>query len=393
MGGGHVPTVAGKDAVRIGIDARYTGRPGTLATSGGVYLRNLMRFWAGAAGAPHEFVLYYNQAAPPPVAWESPRVKVRLIPMSAKDRLWAYTRLPWTALVDRIDVLFLPFHIVPLVSPCPMVVAIHDLCFRTHPHLFTDGGRFLDRWTRFAARKAQHIIAVSQATKANLVNLYGTHTGKITVAHHGVDPAFCRLPDVEPQAPLMPRNYFVYVGTHEPRKNVSCLIHAFYRFLVQGERKECYLVLVGRPRRDTEEVQALVRTLGIEQDVVFAHDLTREALAVLYRGARALIFPTLCEGFGFPVVEAMACGTPAVLSDIPVLRELSAGAAILADPHEPRTFADAMSALWWDDALRRRLAAAAQHRARDFTWERSAARTLEAIVNAARPAEWVPASC
>ena len=249
-------------------------------------------------------------------------------------------------------------HAIPLRCPCPAVVTVHDLSFERDPSLLGPKDRFVFRTVvPRAARKARHLLAVSERTKADLVELYDVPPERITVAHHGIDPAF---------TPGGRRDsYALFVGSSQPRKDPLAAADAA---AAAGLR----LVVAG-PTRDAALAEELMR-----RGADLRGYLDKPALADLYRGAACLVLPSRYEGFGLPVLEAMACGTPVVVAPEPALREVAGDAAIYADGPELA------------DALRRairerdRLAAAGLERVKAFSWRETARRTLEAYESALR---------
>jgi glycosyltransferase involved in cell wall biosynthesis len=263
-------------------------------------------------------------------------------------------RMAWTLprLMRRLRPELAHFqHAVPLRCPCPAVVTIHDLSFEREPKLLGLKDRLVFRTVvPRAARKAARLIAVSERTKADLVELYGVSPERITVAHHGIDPAF--TPGGRPDS------YVLFVGSIQARKDPLAAADAA---AAAGLR----LVVAG-PTRDSELARELER-----RGADLRGYLDRPALADLYRGAACLVLPSRYEGFGLPVLEAMACGTPVVAAPEPALREVAGDAALYA---EPAQLADALRQA---SRERDRLSAAGIERAKAFSWRKTAQRTLE----------------
>jgi glycosyltransferase involved in cell wall biosynthesis len=247
-------------------------------------------------------------------------------------------------------------HAIPLRCPCPAIVTIHDLSFERDPKLLGPKDRLVFRTVvPRAVRKAVHLIAVSERTKADLVELYGVPPERITVAHHGIDPVF--TPGGRPDS------YALFVGSIQARKDPLAAADAA---AAAGLR----LVVAGPPR-DRELARELER-----RGADLRGYLDLPALADLYRGAACLVLPSRYEGFGLPVLEAMACGTPVVVAPEPALREVAGDAALYADRAE---LADAIR-----QAVRERdrLAAAGFARAKEFSWRETARRTLAVYLDA-----------
>jgi glycosyltransferase involved in cell wall biosynthesis len=271
----------------------------------------------------------------------------------ARDAGWYLGALPVAS--RRDDVLHLPGHRGPLLSPAPLVVTVHDLAVLRYPDAF-------NRWTRGysrllfprLARAATKVIAVSEFTAREAVELLGVDARRVRVIPHGVEAPFV------PNGPATEGEYVLAVGTIEPRKNLERLAEAASRAGVE-------LRIVGAPGWGSVETQSA----GYVGD---------EELARLYRGAAALVYPSLYEGFGLPVLEAMASGTPVVTSTGSAPAELADGAAVLVDPLDVEAIAAGIG-----EAIARRdeLRAAGLERARDFTWESAARATAEVYREAA----------
>jgi glycosyltransferase involved in cell wall biosynthesis len=242
-------------------------------------------------------------------------------------------------------------HALPISCPCPAVVTIHDLSFERDPSVMDFRDRAVFRVVvPYAARHAARVITVSQRTKDDLVELYGIDPDRVVVTSHGVDASFT-------PGPSRPDSYLLLVGAVQRRKNPMAAADAAAEL---GMR----LVVVG-PARDPALVGALERRGADVRGYV-----PKEELVELYRGAAALVFPSRYEGFGLPVVEAMASGTPVVASPDPALQEIAADAAVFAEPEE---LADGVRRALAD---RDRLVSAGLRRAERFTWEETARRTL-----------------
>ena len=256
-------------------------------------------------------------------------------------------------------------YVVPPAYRGPAVVTVHDLSFESDPELMGRRDRLVFRtFVPRSARRAERVLAVSERTKRDLVEHYRIPEEKIVVTPNGVDPIF----QPNGSAPSGPP-YVLFVGGIQPRKDPVTAIEALAR--VDGDLR---LVLVGDEKRGGGELRSAIRRLGLERRVELAGYVEHEGLASLYRGAACLVFPSRYEGFGLPVLEAMASGTPVVATTAGAVPEVAGGAAVLVEPGDPEALAEGIREALRD---RERLVAAGLERARRFTWEKTARRTLE----------------
>jgi len=255
-------------------------------------------------------------------------------------------------------------YVVPPAFRGPAVVTVHDLSFERHPGLMSPRDLLLFRtFVPRSARRAERVFAVSERTKRDLVDRYRIAEDKIVVTPNGVDPIF--RPDGG--APGRPP-YALFVGGIQPRKDPVSAIEALGR--LNGNLS---LVLVGAEKRGGQDVRRAIRRLGLDRRVELTGHLEREELAALYRGAACLVFPSRYEGFGLPVLEAMASGTPVVAAAAGAVPEVAGDAAVLVEPGDPAALAAGIERALAD---RERLVAAGLERARRFSWAETARLTL-----------------
>jgi glycosyltransferase involved in cell wall biosynthesis len=256
-------------------------------------------------------------------------------------------------------------HALPLAVPCPAVVTVHDLSFELEPQLMGLRDRLIFRSAvPRSVRRAARILSVSEQTKRDLVELYRVPEGRIVVTYNGVDPGFSREGPRENGTP-----YALFVGALHLRKDPTAAVEALA--LVGGG--DLRLVLVGPDKGGRAEAQQAAERLGIGDRIEFLGHVPQERLAAFFRGAACLVFPTRYEGFGLPVLEAMACGTPVVASAVGAVPEVADGAAILVEQRNPVALAGGIERALAD---RERLVAAGLERAKRFTWAETARRTL-----------------
>lgn len=327
------------------------------------------------------YTLYSNglPAALPPLG---PNFTLRNIPLR---RLWTHARLGPALWRDRPNLLFVPAHVIPLTHP-PSVVTLHDLGYLTFPDAHTARRRReLDLTTRWSLHAARRVIAISQATKADLVRYYGADPAKISVVYHGLAPEFRPVRDpavlaaAQLRYDLLNQPYFLYVGTLQPRKNLVRLIEAYALALpvLKATSKPPLLVLAGRKGWLSAPIERRAAELGVTNHVRLIGYVPDADLVPLLSGARAFVFPSLYEGFGMPVLEAMACGTPVLTSTSSALPEVAGDAALLIDPQATSAIAAALLRLAHQPKLRAELREQGLVQAARFSWDRCAQATRE----------------
>lgn len=355
--------------MRIAIDASRT----TVARVTGTehyaieLIRALIRH-----NSQHEITLYFRDTPAPDLFPASPLVTQRVL---AQRRLWTHTAFAAALWRDRPDVTWVPAHALPLVMPGQAVVTVHDLGFRYFPAAHPGWPRlYLNLSTAASVRRANLVLADSKATADDVTRFYHTPADKLRVVYPGVEPLpVGDVAAVRAKYSLPPR-YFLFVGTLQPRKNIPRIVQAYARWRAAHPGDDAALVLAGGQGwlYDPAWVD------GVE-GVMLTGYVDEADKGALYAGALALVFPTLYEGFGFPVVEAMHSGTPVLCSTTSSLPELVGDAALLVDPLDVEAIAAAMGRLATDAALRDRLRQRGQLQAQRFTWDAAAAATLEAL--------------
>ncbi len=299
--------------------------------------------------------------------------------------------LPWALYTNREkpDVFFSPTHYAPGFSPVPRVNMIFDLAFLRFPKAFKKRDLWqMKLWTRVSVKGVKKIITISEATKKDIIRFYHVDKSKITVAYPGYDKEIFhsavgqRSIDEIKQKYNIAGDYALYVGTIQPRKNLIRLIEAFQKIdnlklIIVGKTKG-----LGRQGWMYEEILARSAQLGIEDKVIFTGFAPTEDLPVLMSGAKVFVWPSLWEGFGMPPVEAMACGTPVITSNVSSLPEAVGNAGILVDPKSVEQIEQSIRVLAFDVKFRKRKSKEALTQAAKFSWEKMARTVLKTLEEA-----------
>ena len=321
-------------------------------------------------------------------AWPS-NVRLCITPFSQRTltRIWQRLRLPLPVelLTGPLDLFYSPDFVLPPVWRARTLLTVHDLSFLRYPETADPRlYRYLNVAVPRSVRSTDHILADSRNTAHDLTKLWGVPSGKISVLYSGVERCFRPLADKVQLACVrkrydLPQRFILSVGTLQPRKNYARLIRAFVQLVdrLQPETASLKLVLVGKKGWLYEPIFDCVRGLALEGEVLFPGFVADEDLPALYNLADLFVFPSLYEGFGLPVLEAMACGTPVVCSDASSLPEVAGDAALLVDPFHVDGWVEAMGQVLSDEGFRGGLVARGLAQARNFTWERAAAELLE----------------
>ncbi len=352
-----------------------SGRVGYRSAGVHQYIYHLLRHLGPDDDGLRYTVLLGEGELPPDVAlptlqsrWPTGRASVRVA--------WEQLVQPWTLRRIEADLVHGPVFIAPFIAPCPAVVTIHDLSFIRFPAMFRPANRlYLTLMARLSARRARRLIAVSAHAAAETVQLLGVPPERIDVVYHGVDPVFRPLPDDEVaafrQRQGAPERFVLFLGTLEPRKNLIRLLEAFARIY----NAKIKLVLAGGKGWLYDELFARVEDLGLEEAVIFPGYVDAKDLPLWYNAATVVAYPSLYEGFGLPVLEAQACGTPVLTSNVSSLPEAAGDAALKVDPYDVDALAEGLNRMLTDASLRRELRERGLAHARQFSWTRTAQET------------------
>lgn len=365
--------------MRIGIDftAAIQQRAGI-----GRYTRELVRALAGLDDV-NQYVLFQAHLGAQVTAGTWPaNFRIRSIPVTDHwlSIFWQRLRipLPVETFTGCIDIFHSPDFVLPPVWRAHTVLTIHDLSFLTTPETFEPGLQaYLTQAVPRAVARAGHILADSKSTRDDLVAYLGVAPDRITVAYPGVDPDFRPLDDRSIKAVCdryrLTRPFILSVSTLQPRKNYPALIEAYARLKsMGGQATELSLVVVGSKGWLYQEIFETVERLGVSDQVRFLGFVRDEDLPALYNAAEVFALPSLYEGFGLPVLEALACGTPVVTSNVSSLPEVAGDAALLVSPHDVEALSQALYRTLTDRELRVTLRRRGLIQARRFTWQQTA---------------------
>jgi glycosyltransferase involved in cell wall biosynthesis len=340
------------------------------------YIYHLLRYLEQADDKLRYTVLLGEGTLPPDISltplrsrWPTSRAAMRI--------LWEQLVQPWVLRRIKADLVHGPVFVAPLLTSCPTVITIHDLSFIRLPDLFRPANRlYLTLLTRLSAQRARRLIAVSAHTAAETTHLLGVSPERIDVVYHGVDPVFQPLPISEVtafrQRRGLPERFVLAVGTLEPRKNQARLVEAFARI----HDGQIGLVLVGGKGWLYDELFARVEALGLSEEIILPGYVMNDELPLWYNAATVFAYPSLYEGFGMPVLEAQACGTPMLTSNIPPLPEAAGDAALMVDPYDIEALAAGLNQLLTDESLRQELRGRGLAHASQFTWASTGRETV-----------------
>ena len=373
--------------LRIGVNALYLIPGGVGGTE--IYLRNLLEALARIDDRNRYFV-FTSREAGREICPAAPNFEAVVSRIPARFRparlIWEQTGLPIQTIKRRLDVLFSPGFTSPLVARGKRVTMIHDLQHKRQPENFG----FLERaawncsvWQ--SVKSSDLLLTPSETSRNDVLAVYGVRDDKVRAVLHGVEPRFFHLGDnpaygaaVLREAGVPECRYLLAVSTIHPHKNFTRLLEAYGRLGAEGWPQ--HLVVAGLPGKSSKAVRRLLKGKDWASRVHLLGWQRREVILSLFNNAQALVFPSTFEGFGMPVLEAMASGLPVVCSDIPVLREIAGGAAQFFDPTSSSAIAEGLRSALRDTTYRAELIKRGRQRAAGFSWRRTAEQTLAAFL-------------
>lgn len=299
--------------------------------------------------------------------------------------LWTQIRLCWELFFHAPDVLFVPAHTIPfwpIRKKTKVYVTVHDVGFKRFPKLYKKIQYFYhDLTMKRIKSRADKIITISEFSKSEIVSLYRVDPGKITIVPMGFDSHEYNADIITDEAGLtkykISKPYLLYVGRLEKKKNIGNIVKAFA--FVKSSNPDLKLVLAGNAGNEYEAIKNIISENKLETEIILPGYISEKDLPAVTKMAEAFIFPTLYEGFGIPILQAMAVGTPVVTSDIEPHRTVADGAAALADPRNPQNIAQQINKVMKDKEFVSELKENGIKRASEFSWEKMAEETLKVI--------------
>ena len=359
--------------LRVGIDGRAFASP---APGIRRYLEGLVPALLALEDAPEIIALGGQAEAVPP---HIQRVAERWHPPTNAG--WTLVGLPRVAADARIDVLHAPAYTAPFWSPVPVVLTIHDISYERNPEWYPYRRDWMRRaFYRWSARAADHVLTVSWFSASEIADMYGLPADRMTVVPLGVSGQFtsaeAALPSGLPSEVTPP--FLLHVGDLHERRNLAVALEAVLEARRHfGTLTALSLVLVGTDRGTGDALSALAASAGSPDAIVRIDRVEEPVLRELYRSATAFVYPSRYEGFGLPLLEAMASGAPVIASRAASIPELTGDAAILLDPDDARGWTEAVVRVTQDEESRRELSARGRARAALFTWARTARATMD----------------
>lgn len=365
----------------IGLNAHLlTAQAGYRSAGISGYIANLLRALPAADPALRYTVFAGPQAALP----ADSRLRVRRSAWRTEHPLarilWEQIAQPLALERDRPDLVHQLAFVAPVLARRPFVVTVYDLSFVHFPERLPPARRrYLRLLTRWSCQRARRVIAISRSTAADLTATFGLSPERIDVAVPGVDEAFHPLPRAEIEAfrarAGLPDRFLLYLGTLEPRKNLPLLLRA-YAALPASDRSAAPLVLAGARGWMVDAIDRALDEHDLRDSVRLPGYVPAQDLPLWYNAAEALVYPSLFEGFGLPVIEAMACGTPALVADTSSLPEAVGDMGVCLPPDDAAAWTNALAHILHDTVWRAEAGQRGRERAREFTWARTAAQTV-----------------
>lgn len=327
----------------------------------------------------HEFIFFFDRPYDPSFLFGDNITPVVVSPQARHPVLfytWFELRLPYLLKKFKADLFLSPDGLMSLRTKVPTCIVMHDLAFEHYPeHLIKSHKYFYRKFSPMYARKAKRIVTVSEFSKKDISERYHVPLEKIAVSYNGAHDYY-KPASWEEREEIRKKyadgcEYFIFAGALHPRKNIQNLLKAFVAFK-KRQRSNMKLVMVGRMAWNADEIQKMKEQMPFKEDVKWTGYLGVQELAEVVAGAYAMVYPSLFEGFGIPILEALQCNVPVITSNTSSMPEVGGDAALLADPKDYQDIASKMELLYKDEALRSKLIAAAPAQVEKFSWDKSA---------------------
>lgn len=360
----------------------------------GEYAFELLRQFSNSKFSPRgeagkiqnsKFVIYLKDRPLEHMPEEADGWKYRVL---KPGKLWTQWRLPLDLYFhkDRPDVFFSPSHYAPRFSPVPTVMSIMDVSYLYFPEMFDKKDLLqLKNWTAYSVKNAKKVLTISRSTKNDIIEAYKTPDTKVIVTYPGIKETVSLEPRIYGMNQVKTKyrisdNYVLFVGTLQPRKNIQKLIEAFAKVLKdENSQNDLQLVIVGKKGWQYEEILSAPEKLSISGSVKFLESVSNDELPIIYKHAKCMILPSLYEGFGLPVLEAMKYDCPVITSKVSSLPEAGGDACLYINPEDVSDISDKIIKLINDDKLRQVLIEKGRKQVEKFSWEKTAGETLKVL--------------
>jgi glycosyltransferase involved in cell wall biosynthesis len=364
----------------IGIDGNEANNAKRVGI--GEYAYELIKRLAETDKKHCRFVIYLKDQPLDDMPTPSENVSYKIF---GPRKMWTQFALPARLYLEnkKPHVFFSPSHYAPRISPVPTVISVMDLSYLHFPELFNKSDLMqLKNWTAYSVRNAKKIITISKSSMSDIIEEYGVPKDKVVVSYPGIKPVDTLTPHIYAMNELqqkykIPEKYVLFVGTLQPRKNIARLIEAF-SMLIKEEKiaSDTGLVIVGKKGWLYDEILSAPEKFEIQKKVHFVDFVTNEDLALLYQHAQVFVLPSLYEGFGLPVLEAMKYNCPVITSKVSSLPEVGGDAAVYIDPEDVKDIAEKVEKVLNDSKMRKSMIEKGKEQVKKFSWDKSARETL-----------------